>query len=131
MRVADLRDPLANELRDVDVDLRRDLARNDHEARRNQRLARAARGGISRQHGVEDAVRDLVGDLVRMAFGDRLGREEELPHPRESTYLMRRKNETCSSCVCEAAYSTAERSGFTFWAISAGMCCPASFSMYG
>jgi hypothetical protein len=29
-------------------------------------------------HGVEHAVGDLVGDLVRMALGDRLGREQEL-----------------------------------------------------
>jgi hypothetical protein len=34
VRVADLRDPLADELRDVDVDLSRDLPGHDHEAGR-------------------------------------------------------------------------------------------------
>ena len=39
-RVADARDPLPNKARDVDVRLGRDLAGNDHEPRRDQRLAR-------------------------------------------------------------------------------------------
>ncbi len=38
-RVADVGDLLADELGDVDVDLGRDLAGDDHEARRDQRLA--------------------------------------------------------------------------------------------
>ena len=42
VRVADVGDPLADELRDVDVDLGRDLARDDDESRRDQRLAGAA-----------------------------------------------------------------------------------------
>src|SRR5262249_7874021 len=78
MGVADLRDALANELRDVDVDLGGDLAGDDHESRRDQRLAGAARGRVTGQHRVEDAVGDLVGELVRLALGDRLGGEEEL-----------------------------------------------------
>ena len=46
--------------------------------------------GVVAEDGVEDAVRDLVGDLVRVAFGDRLGREEEIAarHRRQTTYWM-------------------------------------------
>ena len=47
VRVADLRDPLADELRDVDVRLGRDLARDDDEAGRDQRLAGDAALGSS------------------------------------------------------------------------------------
>ena len=53
----------------------RDLAGDDDEAGRDERLARDAAVGVVRQDGVEDGVRDLVGDLVGMPLGDRLGRE--------------------------------------------------------
>ena len=76
-RVADLADALAHEARDVDVRLRRDLAGDDDEAGRDQRLAGDAAHRVVGEHGVEHGVRDLVGDLVRMALGDRLGREGE------------------------------------------------------
>ena len=46
------------------------------EAGRDERLARDARGGILGEDGVEHGVRDRVGDLVGMAFGDGLGGEE-------------------------------------------------------
>ncbi len=78
VRVADLRDLLAHDLRDVDVRLGRDLARDDDEPSRDQRLAGDAPVGVVAKDGVEDAVGDLVGDLVRMSFGDGLGREQEL-----------------------------------------------------
>jgi hypothetical protein len=42
---------------------------------RDQRLAGDAALRVLGENGVEDGVRDLVGDLVRMALGDRLGRE--------------------------------------------------------
>ena len=71
--VADLGDPVANEPGDVDVCRGGDLARDDDEAGRHQRLARDAPVGVVGQDGVEDRVRDLVGDLVRVAFGDGLG----------------------------------------------------------
>jgi YD repeat-containing protein len=77
MRVADVADALADELRDVDVRLGRDLAGHDHEAGRDERLARDPAGRIVAQHAVEHGVRDLVRDLVRMALGDGLGREAE------------------------------------------------------
>ena len=78
MRVADLGDPLAHELGNVDVDLRRDLARDDHEPGRDQRLAGDAALRILGQNGIEDGIRDLVGDLVGMPLGDGFRGEQEL-----------------------------------------------------
>ena len=75
--VADLANLSAHQPRDVDVGLGRDLAGDDHEPGGDQRLARDATHRILGQDGVEDCVRDLVGHLVRMAFGDRFGGEQE------------------------------------------------------
>jgi S-adenosylmethionine synthetase len=52
---------------------------DDDQARGDQRLARDARERVVRERGVEDGVRDLVGDLVRVTLGHRLGREQEAP----------------------------------------------------
>ena len=49
VRVADVADPLADDAGDVDVGLRRDLARDDDEAGRDQRLARDAAVASSRR----------------------------------------------------------------------------------
>ena len=76
-RVPDLADPLAHQARDVHVRRRRDLAGHDDEAGGDQRLARHPSGRIVGEDGVEDAVRDLVGDLVRMSLGNRLRGERE------------------------------------------------------
>ena len=76
--VADLADRLARHVLDVDVGRGRDLARHDHEPGVHQRLARHAPERVLGHHRVEDAVGDLVGDLVRVALGDRLGGEQEL-----------------------------------------------------
>ena len=78
VRVADLRDPVANDPRDVDVGLGRDLAGDDDEAGRDQRLAGDAAVDVVGEHGVEHRVRDLVGDLVGMTLGDGLRGEEKL-----------------------------------------------------
>src|SRR4051794_21397578 len=136
MRVADLGDALAHELRDIDVGLRRDLARDDHETGRDQRLAGNSPARILAEYCVEDGVGDLVGDLVRVTFGDGLGREEELSraHRRgdyRPVYWTRRKKLTWNSCVCDAAYSRAERNGLMLRASSAGMRWWASFSANG
>ena len=74
--VADLADDLAGDLLHVDVGLRRDLAREHDEARRDERLDGDAALRVLREQRVEDGVGDLVGDLVGVAFGDGLGREE-------------------------------------------------------
>ena len=76
-RVADVADRVAHDRPHIDVRLGGDLARDDHEARRDQRLAGDAGVHVVRDDGVEDGVGDLVGDLVRVAFGDRLGGELE------------------------------------------------------
>jgi len=76
-RVADLGDRLADEARDVDVRLGRDLTRDDDEAGRDQRLAGDAPRGVVREDGVENCIRDLVCDLVGMPLGDGLRGERE------------------------------------------------------
>ena len=89
--VADLLDAAADEPRDVHVALRRDLARHDHEPGRDERLAGHAAVRVVREDGVENCVRDLVGDLVGVAFGDRLGREEEAPRGHVTAKASRRR----------------------------------------
>jgi len=76
-RVADLRHLAAHEPRNVDVRIGRDLARDDDEAGGDERLAGDAAVHVLGENRVEDGVRDLVGDLVRVALGDRLGGEGE------------------------------------------------------
>ena len=78
--VPDVDDRVARESRDVDVGVRRDLAGDDHEARRDQRLARDPPGRVVGEDGVEHGVRDLVGDLVGVTFRHRLGAEDEFAH---------------------------------------------------
>jgi hypothetical protein len=46
--------------------------------------------GVVREDRVEDTVRDLVGDLVRMPFGDRLG-SEEMPSLTAHAVLLARR----------------------------------------
>ena len=75
--VADLAHLRADEARDVDVRLRGDLAGDDDEAGRDQRLAGDAAFAVVAEDGVEDGVRDLVGDLVRMALRDGFRGERE------------------------------------------------------
>ena len=76
-RVADLTDPVAREPRHIDVRLRRDLAGDDHEPCRDERLASNPARRVLGEHGVEHRVRDLIGDLVRVALRDGLGGEKE------------------------------------------------------
>jgi len=77
VRVADLLELRARGARDVDVRLRRDLAGDDDEAGRDQRLTGDAAVGVVREDRVEDGVRDLIRDLVRVPLGDGLRREGE------------------------------------------------------
>jgi hypothetical protein len=76
--IADVADARANQPWDVHVGLGRDLARDDDQARRDERLARDPPVLVVGQNGVEDRVGDLVGQLVRMALGDRLRGERKL-----------------------------------------------------
>src|SRR5690606_24802566 len=61
----------------VDVCGGRDLAGEHDQAGVAKGLGGDARESVLRQDGVQDPVRDLVGDLVRMPFGDRFGGEQE------------------------------------------------------
>ena len=56
---------------------RADLAGQDDPLGRDQGLARHAGLGILRQEGVDDSIRDTVGDLVGVALGDAFRGEEE------------------------------------------------------
>ena len=86
VRVADLDDRVAHDRGDVDIALfQRDLAGHEHEARRDERLARDPAVGVLGEQRVQDRVGDLVGELVGMPLGDGFGREEvALAHDRRS-----------------------------------------------
>jgi hypothetical protein len=75
-RVADLLDRLPHDRRQVDVRLRRNLARDEGDAGGDQGLAGDASGRIVAENGVEDGVGDLVGDLVGVPFRHGFRREE-------------------------------------------------------
>ena len=74
--VADLADRVADDLLEIGVALRGDLAGDEHHAGRGYRLAGDAALGVLGQQGVEDGVRDLVADFVGVSIGDRFRREE-------------------------------------------------------
>ena len=76
VRVADFLDRLADDLLEIDVAAGRDLAGDHRQAGRDERLAGDAGHGVLREDGVENRIGDLVGDLVGMAFGDGLRREQ-------------------------------------------------------
>src|ERR1700733_9792964 len=76
--VADLLDGLANQPGDVDIGLGGDLTEDQDRPGAERRLAGDPAERILAQDRVEDGVADLVGDLVRMALGHRLGREEAM-----------------------------------------------------
>jgi hypothetical protein len=76
--VADPADRLTDEVGDVDLGGGRKLAGDHGHARVHERLAGDARVGVLAEAGVEHGVRDLVGDLVGVTFGDGLGGEEML-----------------------------------------------------
>ena len=73
-------DGLAHDRRDVGVRLGGHLAGDVHLAGGDQRLDRDPAARVLREQGVEDAVADLVSDLVRVAFRDRLGGEQAACH---------------------------------------------------
>ena len=53
-----------------------DFACEHHKLRRRQRFAGDSRFGIFRQEQVDNGVRNLVRNLIRVTFGHRFGREE-------------------------------------------------------
>src|SRR5262249_59530944 len=53
---------------------------DDGEGRRDQRFAGDAADRVLGEDRVENGIGNLIGDFVRMSFGDRLGREK-MPAP--------------------------------------------------
>src|SRR5690606_21924726 len=78
--VANVQDHLAGRGFQVDPGRGGDLAGDDRHAGLDHGLAGHARALVLGQDGVQHGVGDLVGDLVRVAFGDRLGGEKRAGH---------------------------------------------------
>ena len=78
--VADAEDDVADDARHVGEALGRDLPRDVHLAGGQHGLDGDPAAGVLGQQVVEDGVADLVGHLVRVALGDRLGREQAAGH---------------------------------------------------
>jgi len=75
--VANAADGVANRSLNVEVGVRGDLADDHAQPFGDGGLAGHAGVGVLREHAVEDRIRDLVANLVRMAFGHRLGGQQE------------------------------------------------------
>ncbi len=78
--VSNLQDLVTDDARDVDVGLGRNLACDMDLARCDHGLDGDAAARIVLDHCIENGVADLVGHLVRVAFGDRLGSEKSTGH---------------------------------------------------
>ena len=89
VHVADVGDGVAHHGGDVHLGGRGHLTRDHHLAGRDEGLARDPRRRVLRQHRVEDAIRDLVGDLVRVALGDGLRGEQVLAHAAPCRWIQR------------------------------------------
>jgi hypothetical protein len=74
--VADAANRLAGDLHEVEPGLGRDLAADDDDVRLDEGLARDAAELVLSEAGVEDGVRNRVGDLVGMSLADRFRRED-------------------------------------------------------
>ena len=75
-RVPDLRDRRPHDVLVIDHGRGRDLAGEDGEAGRHQRLAGHATHRVLGENRVENSIRDLIGDLVGVSFRNRLRREK-------------------------------------------------------
>ncbi len=69
--IADRGDHTANQRLKINVSLSGDLAGDDDQAGRRQRLASHTAVGIFFYAGVENRIGDLIGDLVRVTLGHR------------------------------------------------------------
>jgi hypothetical protein len=89
--VADLDDLVAHERGDLDVTLRGDLTGDVYETCRDQCLDRDAAVRVDGEEGIQDAVGDLVANLVRVTLGDRFGREKaQICHGSPSSGMTRK-----------------------------------------
>jgi hypothetical protein len=57
-----------------------DLAGEDDVVALDERFARDTTVRVLLDAGIENRIGDVISDLVRMAFGNRFGRERELRH---------------------------------------------------
>ena len=74
--VADFADGVARDLDEIELGLRGDLTANDGDVRLHVGFAGDAAELVLCEAGVQHGVRNGVGDLVRMAFADGLGRKD-------------------------------------------------------
>ncbi len=100
--VADVADRLARDGRDIDVRAGGDLAGDECQARGHHAFGCDPGAGILLDDRVEDRIRDLVCDFVRVAFGDAFRCEEAssrqvplLPHVTVPTTGRRLTPATC------------------------------------
>ncbi|EAU68690.1 hypothetical protein STIAU_6032 [Stigmatella aurantiaca DW4/3-1] len=89
--VADAADGPTDDLGDIDVAVRGHLARDDGESGLDQGLHGDARLRILGDDGIQHTIGDLIGDLVRVAFSDGFGREQEVGRHVFSEMTGRRK----------------------------------------
>jgi hypothetical protein len=75
VHVTDFANRGADNFLEVDLRLGREFAGDDDVVTLDQGLARDARETVLREAGIEDGVRDAVGDLIRVALADGFGRE--------------------------------------------------------
>ncbi len=98
-RVPDVSDRGPNHILVFDHRRGGDFAGDDREPGRHQRLAGDASGRVLGEDGVQNRIRNLVGDLVGMSFGHRLrGKEVPSVTAHAATLLLR-------ASELDAAYS--------------------------
>ena len=87
--VADRSNHPTDQALEIDVGLGRDLARDDHQAGRRQGFRRHAAVRILLQAGIENGVGDLVGNFVRVAFGNGFRGKQETVAQLQSSFPSR------------------------------------------
>src|SRR3989449_4839630 len=85
------RSRLPDDVGDLDVGLSGDLAGDERDAGGQDRLTGDTGALILGDDRIQNAIRDLVRNLVRMAFGDGFGREQVIvsAHYSESLIVVR------------------------------------------
>jgi hypothetical protein len=76
VHVADLADRGADDFLEVDLRLGGKLAGDDHVVALDQGLAGDAGEAVLGEAGVEDGIRDAIGNLIGVALADGFGRED-------------------------------------------------------
>ncbi len=96
--VADVQQGAASDLGDIHVAVAGDLAGHQDHAGSSQGFTGHAGHGVLRQKGVQNAVRDLVADLVGMSLGDGFRGKDSFHHSRISfrvAFTVYRKKALC------------------------------------